>query len=77
MMLFGLTNAPTIFMDYMNRLFRPYLDKFVVVFVDDILIYWRIKEEHEEHLKVVLGILRKRGFMPSYLSPQLIVNLSN
>ena len=57
---FGLTNAPTVFMDYMNRIFRPYLDNFVVVFIDDILIYSRAKEEHEEHLKVVLRILRKK-----------------
>ena len=59
-MLFGLTNALTMFMDYMNRIFRPYLDKFIVVFIDDILIYSRIREEDEEHLKVVLGILREK-----------------
>ena len=59
-MSFGLTNAPTIFMDYMNKISRPYLDKFVVVFIDDILIYSRTKEEHEEHLKVLLGILREK-----------------
>ena len=58
-MSFGLTNSPVIFMDYMNRIFRPYLDKFVVVFIYDILIYSRTKEEHKEHLKVVLGILRE------------------
>ena len=44
----------------MNRIFSPYLDKFVVVFIDDILIYSKTKEEHEEHLKVVLGILREK-----------------
>ena len=60
MMSFGLTNVPAIFMDYMNRIFRPYLDKFAVVFIDDILIYLRTKEEHKEHLKVVLGILREK-----------------
>jgi len=54
---FGVTNAPTIFMDYMNRIFRPYLDQFVVVFIDDILIYSESREEHAEHLRVVLGIL--------------------
>ncbi|KAA3470880.1 DNA/RNA polymerases superfamily protein [Gossypium australe] len=48
---FGLTNAPTVFMDLMNRIFRPYLDKFVVVFLDDILIYSRDENEHAEHLK--------------------------
>nr|KYP31637.1 Transposon Ty3-I Gag-Pol polyprotein [Cajanus cajan] len=47
---FGVTNAPAVFMDYMNRIFRPFLDKFVVVFIDDILIYSRTQEEHGEHL---------------------------
>ena len=56
---FGLTNAPTIFMDLMNRIFQPYLDKFVIVFIDDILIYPGSKEDHEEHLRVVLQILRE------------------
>ena len=56
----GLTNAPVVFMDYMNRIFRPYLCRFVVVFIDDIVIYLRTKEEHKEHLKVVLGILREK-----------------
>jgi RNase H-like domain found in reverse transcriptase/Reverse transcriptase (RNA-dependent DNA polymerase)/Retroviral aspartyl protease/Integrase zinc binding domain/Retrotransposon gag protein len=55
---FGLTNAPAVFMDYMNRIFRPYLDKFVVVFIDDILIYSKSVEEHREHLHSVLRILR-------------------
>ena len=55
---FGFTNAPAVFMDYMNRIFRPYLDKFVVVFIDDILIYSKSEEEHREHLQSVLRILR-------------------
>ncbi|GKC52715.1 putative reverse transcriptase domain-containing protein [Tanacetum coccineum] len=56
---FGLTNAPTIFMDLMNRFCRPYLDKFVIVFIDDILIYSKIQEEHVEHLRLVLELLKK------------------
>ncbi|XP_021736153.1 uncharacterized protein LOC110702706 [Chenopodium quinoa] len=54
-----LTNAPAVFMDLMNRIFRPYLDKFVVVFIDDILIYCKNREEHENHLRKVLSILRE------------------
>ncbi|GJR75549.1 reverse transcriptase domain-containing protein [Tanacetum coccineum] len=56
---FGLTNAPAIFMDLMNRVCKPYLDKFVIVFIDDILIYSRNKKEHEEHLKTILEMLKK------------------
>ncbi|KAK5775581.1 hypothetical protein PVK06_043483 [Gossypium arboreum] len=51
---FGLTNAPAVFMDLMNRIFRPYLDRFVVVFIDDILVYSRDETEHAEHLRLVL-----------------------
>ncbi|KAI3807474.1 hypothetical protein L1987_23403 [Smallanthus sonchifolius] len=54
---FGLTNAPAVFMDLMNRVCKPYLDKFVIVFIDDILIYSRTKEEHEHHLKLILELL--------------------
>ncbi|XP_052734099.1 uncharacterized protein LOC128196647 [Vigna angularis] len=57
---FGVTNAPAVFMDYMNRIFRPYLDKFMVVFIDDILIYSKTKDEHEEHLRAVLTVLREK-----------------
>ena len=54
---FGLTNAPEAFMDTMNRVFQPYLDQFVVVFMDNILIYFQAKEEHEDHLRVVVQLL--------------------
>ncbi|GJY49095.1 putative reverse transcriptase domain-containing protein [Tanacetum coccineum] len=57
---FGLTNAPTIFMDLMNRVCKPYLDKFVIVFIGDILIYSKSEEEHAEHLKLILELLKKK-----------------
>ncbi|KAL5836129.1 hypothetical protein ACOSQ4_015626 [Xanthoceras sorbifolium] len=57
---FGLTNAPAAFMDLMNRIFRPYLDQFVVVFIDDILVYSQTAEDHDRHLRVVLQILREK-----------------
>ena len=55
---FGLTNAQAAFMDLMHRIFQPYLDQFVVVFVDDILIYSQSEWEHEYHLRIVLQLLR-------------------
>ncbi|GJR43516.1 putative reverse transcriptase domain-containing protein [Tanacetum coccineum] len=56
---FGLTNAPAVFMDLMNRVCKPYLDKFVIVFIDDILIYSKDEREHEEHLKTILELLKE------------------
>ncbi|GKE18692.1 putative reverse transcriptase domain-containing protein, partial [Tanacetum coccineum] len=56
---FGLTNALAVFMDLMNQVCKPYLDKFVIVFIDDILIYSKDKKEHEEHLKAILKLLKK------------------
>nr|GFB41743.1 hypothetical protein [Tanacetum cinerariifolium] len=56
---FGLTNAPAVFMDLMNRVCKPYLDKFVIVFIDDIIIYSKDEKELEEHLKAILELLKK------------------
>ena len=56
---FRLTNAPTAFMDLMNRVFNPYLDQFFVVFIDDILMYSKDAQEHEHHLRIVLQFLRE------------------
>ncbi|XP_059670062.1 uncharacterized protein LOC132315717 [Cornus florida] len=63
---FGLTNAPAAFMDLMNRVFHDYLDQFVVVFVDDILVYSRTREDHEVHLSIVLQILREHRLYAKY-----------
>ena len=57
---FGLTNASTAFMDLMNRVFHPHLDQFVVVFIDDIMVYSKDAQEHEQHLRLVLQILREK-----------------
>ena len=58
-MSFSLTNSPTTFMDLMNRVFRPFLDQFVIIFIDDVLVYSRSEEEHEQHLRLVLQTLRE------------------
>jgi hypothetical protein len=56
---FGLTNAPAVFMCLMNGIFRNYLDKFFIVFLDDTLIYSKYEEEHENHLRLVFQVLRE------------------
>ena len=58
-MLFGLTNALAVFIDLMNRVFKEFLNKFIIVFIDDILIYSTTREEHEEHLRIILQMIRK------------------
>nr|GEV79561.1 hypothetical protein [Tanacetum cinerariifolium] len=64
---FGLTNAPAVFMDLMNRVCRPYLDKFVIVFIDDNLIFSKSKEEHEVHLKLILELLEEEKLFGKFL----------
>ncbi|GJQ89168.1 putative reverse transcriptase domain-containing protein [Tanacetum coccineum] len=59
---FGLTNVPAVFMDLMNHVCKPYLDKFVIVFIDDILIYSHNNEEHANHLRIILELLKKEKF---------------
>ncbi|GKA11584.1 putative reverse transcriptase domain-containing protein [Tanacetum coccineum] len=79
---FGLTNAPAVFMDLMNRVCKPYLDKFIIVFIDDILIYSRNKEEHANHLRIILELLKKeklgvnakRDLLSAYASKKLKPN---
>ena len=56
---FGLTNAPAVFMDLMNRVCRSMLERSVIVFIDDILVYSKTREQHEEHLQEILGVLRR------------------
>ncbi|GJX54790.1 reverse transcriptase domain-containing protein [Tanacetum coccineum] len=65
-MSFGLTNAPAVFMDLMNRVCKPYLDKFMIVFIDDILIYSRNKEEHANNLRIILELLKKEKFYAKF-----------
>lgn len=61
-MSFDVYNAPRVIMKYMNRIFHTYFDRFVVVFIDDILIYSKSEEEHAEHLRVVLQVLKENKF---------------
>ncbi|GKC40419.1 putative reverse transcriptase domain-containing protein [Tanacetum coccineum] len=70
---FGLTNVPAVFMDLMNRVCKPYLDKFIIVFIDDILIYSKNDEEHEKHLRIILELLKEKKLekVIAYASRQL------
>ncbi|GKB26464.1 putative reverse transcriptase domain-containing protein, partial [Tanacetum coccineum] len=63
---FGFTNAPAVFMDLMNRVCKPYLDKFVIIFIDDIFIYSKSKKEHEEHLRQILKLLKKEELYATF-----------
>ncbi|GJU07520.1 putative reverse transcriptase domain-containing protein [Tanacetum coccineum] len=69
---FSLTNAPAVFMDLMNCVCKPYLDKFIIVFIDDILIYSRYKEEHANHLRIILELLKKENFQGLPVDPAKI-----
>ena len=71
---FGLTNAPTTFMDLMNCVFRPYLDKFVIVFIDDILVYSSSREEHAKHLRIVLQTLREHQLYAKFIKCQFCLD---
>ena len=66
-MSFRLTNAPATFMDLMNRVFRPFIDQFVVVFIDDILVYSKSMKEHVYHLRIVLQTLREHQLYAKFL----------
>ena len=71
---FGLTNAPTIFMDLMNRVFHPYLDQFVIVFINDILVYFKSANEHALHLQIVLQNLRERQLYAKFSKCEFWLN---
>ncbi|GKD56542.1 putative reverse transcriptase domain-containing protein [Tanacetum coccineum] len=71
---FGLTNAPAVFMDLMNRVCKPYLDKFMIVFIDDILIHSCNKEEHANHLRIILELLKKEKLYAKFSKIEAVKN---
>nr|GEW37668.1 putative reverse transcriptase domain-containing protein [Tanacetum cinerariifolium] len=74
---FGLTNAPAVFKDLMNWVCKPYLDKFVIVFIDDIMIYSKSNQEHEEHLKLILELLKNEQFQDIHVDPAKIESIKD
>nr|GEU51391.1 putative reverse transcriptase domain-containing protein [Tanacetum cinerariifolium] len=72
---FGLTNAPVVLMDLMNRMCKPYLDKFMIVFIDDILIYSYNKEEHADHLQIILELLKKEKLYAKFSKCDFWINI--
>ncbi|GJR93235.1 putative reverse transcriptase domain-containing protein [Tanacetum coccineum] len=76
-MLFGLTNVPAVFMDLMNQVCKPYLDKFVIVFIENILRYSKNKQEHNEHVKLILELLKKEEFKGIHVDPAKIKSIKH
>ncbi|GKF15610.1 putative reverse transcriptase domain-containing protein [Tanacetum coccineum] len=74
---FGLTNVPAVFMDLMNRACKPYLDKFMIIFIDDILIYSKRKDEHAEHLTSILELLKEENFKGIHVEPAKIESIKD
>nr|GEY92665.1 putative reverse transcriptase domain-containing protein [Tanacetum cinerariifolium] len=72
---FGLTNAPAVFIDLMNSVCKPYLDKFVIVFIDDILIYYCNKEEHANHLRIILELLKKKKLYAKFFKCEFWIHI--
>ena len=74
-MSFGLTNAPSAFMDPMNKVFREYLDSLIIVFIDEISIYSKTKEDHEQHLRLTLQVLRQHQLYAKFSKCEFLLGL--